>query len=429
MYYQYWGLDRKPFDNVPDPAMYFKMHPSVENAVAELLFAIEEAEECLAVMVGEVGLGKTMALRVVLDALDHSKYRIAFVTNPDITFPQLLREIIGQLKGEPCLINKKVELLEEFNRILFETADSGSKVLVFIDEGNAMKGPNLESLRLLTNMQEDTRNLFTLILAGQPKLSRMLEDPRRENLFQRVGVYCRLEPISSWELVRDYVEHRLERAGCTRRIFTDEALEAIHEHSKGIPRLVNKFCKLSLKAGETNELEMVTAELVHDIALRFERAVEARAKKRAPIPQESREEASALKEALEPSAVDALPPQFEKEPVAPIGSGLAEVASTAPERAEISVERLEQKTLVPITQETTEPHSKEEPKPRISLWAIPFEALEKIRQFEDDRQRLRAAGQVAAQELRIHPEALSDVKDPIDRWKKLRAEILNALRG
>ena len=78
--------------------MYFRMHASVENAIAELLFAIEEGNECLALLIGDVRLGKTMALRVVLDKLEHSKYRTAFVTNPDLTFPQLMREIIGQLQ-------------------------------------------------------------------------------------------------------------------------------------------------------------------------------------------------------------------------------------------------------------------------------------------------------------------------------------------
>ncbi len=254
MYEEFWGFSRNPFDNVPDPGMYFKMHSSAERTVSELLFAIEEGNECIAVVVGEVGLGKTMVLRIVLDELDPEKYRIAFVTNPDLTFPQLLREIIGQLKGEPCTIRSKEFLLEEFNRILFETADGNKKVLLFIDEGNVLKGPNLESLRLLTNLQEDTRNLFTMVLAGQPKLAQRLEDPQRVNLFQRVGIYSRLEPLGSVDLVRDYIEHRLERAGSTRRIFTDAVVQAIHHHCEGIPRLINRLCKLCLKAGETNLL-------------------------------------------------------------------------------------------------------------------------------------------------------------------------------
>jgi len=270
MYLEYWNLNRNPFDNVPDPGMYYQNHEAVEGTVAELLFAIEEGNECLAVVVGEVGLGKTMSLRVVLNELDPERYRIAFVTNPDLTFAQLLREIIGQLVGKTCTIRGRDQLLEEFNRLLFETADAGRRVLVFIDEGNALRSSSLEGLRLLTNMQEDDRNLLTLIVAGQPKLGKMLEDPRRTNLFQRIGVYARLTPLDTVAKVRSYVSFRLQQAGQDGELFDEEAIEALFRHSDGIPRLVNRLCKLALKSGETNRLDVISGELVEGIADRFE---------------------------------------------------------------------------------------------------------------------------------------------------------------
>src|SRR3989338_1888786 len=159
MYLEYWGLKKHPFNNVPDPEMYFSMHQSVEASVAELLFAIEEGDDCLAVVTGDVGVGKTMCLLIALDSLNADKYRIAFVTNPDLSFPQLLREIIGQLEDKACEEHKKDKLLERFNKIIFETNDQGKRVVIFIDEGNVIKPANLDSLRLLTNMQDDQRNL------------------------------------------------------------------------------------------------------------------------------------------------------------------------------------------------------------------------------------------------------------------------------
>lgn len=270
-YLGFWGLDKNPFDSVPDPSMYFSSHATVESAVAEILFAINEGNECLAVITGEVGLGKTTALRVVLNELDLSRYRVSFVTNPSVTFPQLMREIIGQLEGEKCVLRTKEDLLERFNELLFETADQGGKVLVFIDEGNAMPPANMEGLRLLTNLQEDDRNLMTLVVAGQPKLARMLEKKERANLFQRIGVYSKLEPLASTENVKSYIEHRLQRAGALKPIFEESAYAAIYEHSQGVPRLINRVCKLSLKAAETNHFPTVSAELVRSIASRFER--------------------------------------------------------------------------------------------------------------------------------------------------------------
>ena len=272
MYYEYWNLKKSPFDNVPDPTMYAACHTSMESAIAETQFAIEEGEDCLSVIVGDVGLGKTMSIRIVIDSLGSEKYKIALVTNPSTTFVQILREVIGQITGKPCDERKKDDLLEIFNRILFETSDQGKKVLIFIDEANVMSPKKLEDLRLLTNMQEDSRNLFTMVLVGQMELAKRLEHPKKANFFQRIGTYCRIEKIPSEEQVKNYVETRLERAGGSGKIFTEDSFPAIWECSEhGVPRLINKICKLSLKAGETNELAEIDGEIIRQIGDRFKK--------------------------------------------------------------------------------------------------------------------------------------------------------------
>jgi type II secretory pathway predicted ATPase ExeA len=272
MYYEYWNLKKSPFDNVPDPAMYAACHASMESAIAETQFAIEEGEDCMSVIVGDVGLGKTMSIRIVIDSLDSEKYKIALVTNPSTTFVQILREIVGQITGKPCDERKKDDLLEIFNRLLFETGDEGKKVLIFIDEANVMSSKKLEDLRLLTNMQEDSRNLFTMVLVGQMELAKRLEHPKKANFFQRIGTYCRIEKIPSEEQLRTYVETRLERAGGTGKIFTEDSFHVMWECSEhGVPRLINKICKLSLKAGETNELTEINGEIIQQIGDRFQK--------------------------------------------------------------------------------------------------------------------------------------------------------------
>ena len=283
MYYEHWGLKKPPFDNVPDPTMYVESHASVENTIAETLFAIEEGNECIAVIVGDVGLGKTLSLRLILDNLSQDRYKVAFITNPDMSFVQLMREIVGQLTGQPCEIQKRIDLLESFNKIIFQTADEGKKVLLFIDEANALPPGNLESLRLLTNMQEDHRNLFTIVLAGQTELARRLEHPRRANLFQRIGTYCKIEKIQSSDLVGDYVETRLRLAGGSKKVFTDDAVKVLWECSDhGVPRLINKICKLCLKAGETNGFEIIDALTAKQVAERFQKLTGPALQKRKP---------------------------------------------------------------------------------------------------------------------------------------------------
>ncbi|TVM03371.1 MAG: hypothetical protein CV087_05345 [Candidatus Brocadia sp. WS118] len=270
MYYEYWGLSKPPFDNVPDPTMYAECHTSMESAIAETLFAVEEGEDCVAVIIGDVGLGKTMSIRIIIDSLQQGKYKIALITNPSTTFVQIMREIIGQLTGKQCEEKRKVDLLEIFNKLLFETIDEGKKVLIFIDEANAISSANLENLRLLTNMQDDRRNLFTLVLAGQVELARRLEHPKLTNLFQRIGTYNRINKLQTEDLVRTYVETRLKLAGGTKEIFKENTFKFLWEYSEhGVPRLINKICKLSLKAGETNKFNEINEEVVRQIGERF----------------------------------------------------------------------------------------------------------------------------------------------------------------
>jgi type II secretory pathway predicted ATPase ExeA len=277
MYFEYWHLQKPPFDNVPDPSMYAECHVSMENAIAETLFAIEEGNECLAVIIGDVGLGKTLSLRIIIDSLSPEKYQIVLITNPSITFVQLLNEIIGQLTESQCNEKRKMILLDNFNKLLFQTADAGKKIVLLIDEANAIAPANLESLRLLTNMQDDQRNLFTMVLAGQIELARRLEHPKRANLFQRIGTYSQIEKIAQDQL-QTYVETRLRLAGATRSIFTEETFPLFWNYSDhGVPRLINKIAKLSLKAGETYGLDQIDARVVYQVGRQFEKITDSAA--------------------------------------------------------------------------------------------------------------------------------------------------------
>ncbi|MFA5324257.1 MAG: AAA family ATPase, partial [Smithella sp.] len=286
MYCDYWNLTKPPFDNVPDASMYVDCHESMENVISETIFAIKEGNECLTVIVGEVGLGKTLSLRVIIDSLEPDKYKVALITNPALSFIQLLREIIGQITGKQCLEKKKVDLLEIFNNLLFETADQGKKIVIVIDEANVLSPSNLDDLRLLTNMQDDERNLFTLLLVGQMEFAKTLEHPKRANLFQRIGTYGHLEKLPSQEAGRDYIESRLKIAGTERKIFEDDAISVIWEFSEhGIPRLINKICKLCMKAGETNEFKTISGEVAEAIADRFQKLGKTSKPQRRPEPE------------------------------------------------------------------------------------------------------------------------------------------------
>ncbi|HUJ70587.1 MAG TPA: AAA family ATPase [Syntrophorhabdales bacterium] len=413
MYYEYWGLKKAPFDNVPDPSMYVESHTAVENAVAETLFAIEEGNECIAVIVGDVGSGKTLSLRLILDSLEHEKYRIAFITNPDMTFVQLLQEIIGQITSKECEAASKVELMEIFNKLLFKTVDEGRKVLIFIDEANALAPPVLESLRLLTNMQDDSSNLFTMVLAGQMELAKRLEHPRRANLYQRIGTYNRITKIESVEKLKDYVKTRLELAGAKQMVFTDGAIEQLWEYSEhGTPRLVNKICKLCLKAGETNEFPRIEDEVVKLIGERFAKRISPWKAKAEP--SKSRAKAAASVQPL-PERERPARRKAEEE-----GAEEAEVESNV---SHIHGGPAEQRNR---------------PEPKEESWetdigsvhiriSIPLEVLQQAGTSSTEK-KMKMAGSLAAQTLQNYPQlAYSSSHDPVALWGDITQSILSVL--
>ncbi len=428
MYYEYWKLSKPPFDNVPDPTMYVDSHTSVENAIAETIFAIEEGNECIAVIVGDVGLGKTLSLRMIIDSLDQEKYRIAFVTNPDMSFVQLLKEIVGQLTGSQCEIKKKVDLLEVFNRLLFDTIDEGKKVLVFIDEANAMSPANLESLRLLTNMQDDNRNLFTIVLAGQIELARRLEHPKRANLFQRIGTYSRIDKIESQSLVRNYVETRLKLAGGKgERIFTDSAVEQLWNYSEfGVPRLINKICKLSLKAGETNGLKQIEEDVVRQIGERFQKLTGPAIQKRKPRSRPAKplkgESAVAAKEVVQPLNLIQVPELSIQEP--PVEAPAVEEQ----EAARPTLECLEIDEPMPEPVRLPERDFTEVRVNGIMIHLdIPEQIFQEVGSFNDDY-RVKLAGVLAAQTMEKYPKlTASHGTDPVAVWHEIRDLVLTTL--
>ena len=437
MYYEYWDLKKPPFDNVPDPTMYADCHASIENAIAETLFAIEEGNECVAVIVGDVGLGKTLSLRIIIDSLDPEKYKIALVTNPAMSFNELLKEIIGQLTGKQCEEKRKINLVEIFNKMLFETIDEEKKVLIFIDEANAMSPANLESLRLLTNMQDDRKNLFTIVLAGQLELARRLEHPKRANLLQRIGTFSRIDKIESEDLVRAYVQTRLKLAGGARNIFTDDAYGRLWEYSEqGVPRLINKICKLSLKAGETNQFQQITGEVVHQIGERFRNLTGPAVQKRKPRKRsESKGIAESIEEKpkevyVEPAdlSVDefldrrhsAEPASTEVEPV--------EEPIAAEERAPVAISA----EAVAVTEEA--PSVEKDISEEIEIAghkitvSIPVHVIEQA-QSSTPEHGLKVAGALAAQILKKHPELMSSPSiDPIHVWSDIRKLIVARLK-
>jgi len=391
MYYEYWGLNKPPFDNVPDPSMYVKSHASVDKAILETLRAIEGGNEYISVIVGDVGVGKTLSLKMIIDSLDRKRYKMALVINPDISFIQLLREIIIQLTSKQYELKGESELLESLNEISLKATDEGKKILIFIDETKAIPPTNLENLRLLLNMQGDGRILFTIVLSGQMELAERLKQPKCVDLFQKIGTYNKINRLQSEALTKDYIETRLKLAGGTVNVFTDDAIGYLWKYStRGTPRLINKVCKLSLMAGETDKVDKVTVELVRRIGERFERLTGPAIKKWKPWER----------------VLDRIVPEQTKE-----------------NNKKASISKTEGETRIPSIIEEAKIG-----KFKIRNINIPPHIVKQARSTTKEHQ-MKLAGVLAAETIKKYPQLKSSPSvDPVDVWSEVRDLILDRLR-
>jgi general secretion pathway protein A len=245
MYNQFYGLREKPFALSPDPRFLY-LSDSHREALAHLLYGIEQGEGFIAIT-GEVGTGKTTLCRTLLQRLDPGT-EVAFIFNPQLSGLELLQAINAEL-GLPVEERSRRDLTDQLNRFLLAKKREDRRVLLIIDEAQALERDALEQVRLLSNLETETEKLIQIVLIGQPELDATLESPDLRQLRQRISVRWRLTPLSAAE-TREYVRHRLRiAAGAPRELFSELALREIHRRSGGIPRLVNRLSDRALLAG------------------------------------------------------------------------------------------------------------------------------------------------------------------------------------
>jgi MSHA biogenesis protein MshM len=246
MYRTHFGLKELPFTITPDTSFFFAQ-ASHQEALNTLLVAVRSGEGFMKV-VGEVGTGKTLLCRKLLAALDHREFVTAYIPNPYLQPMTLLLAVADELGLRyPQHINQH-QLLKLLNRYLIETYAGGRRVLLCLDEAQAMPLETLESLRLLSNLETERRKLVQVVLFGQPELNARLDNPSIRQLKQRISFSCQLAPFSLSE-VEFYLSHRLAVAGYRGpRLFPPRAVKQIYRASQGIPRLVNILAHKSLIA-------------------------------------------------------------------------------------------------------------------------------------------------------------------------------------
>jgi general secretion pathway protein A len=268
MYKAFFHLTRNPFELTPDPGFLFptKRH---NEALAALYYGVRR-HKGFVVLTGEVGTGKTLLLRCLIQLFRQSKdVAYAYLFNSRLSAMEFLQSVVSDFGLVASGKNKRELLLELSNFVVSRGLKNLTTVLI-VDEAHHLSADILEEIRLLTNL-ETTEKLLQIVLVGQPELDEKLDSVTLRQLKQRIALRSQLEPLSSNE-TKQYVERRLRVAGANSSatvLFPAETIAAVYRYSRGTPRLINTICDNALLTAYARQLRSVSPEIIDDIVEDF----------------------------------------------------------------------------------------------------------------------------------------------------------------
>jgi len=261
MYKKFYDFAEKPFNTTPDSKFFFPSDKHTE-ALNSLIYAISERKGFV-VITGEIGVGKTTVCRAMLNNLNLNT-KVALITNTNLTCKELIAEILDELEVE-YNPGTKQKLLSQLNHYLIKQLSDDINVVLIIDEAQNLSPKVLEEVRMLSNLETEKEKLIQIILIGQPQLKEKLKTSRLEQFKQRIALYYHIPALSKDE-TGEYIFHRLKLVssdGCD--IFTIGALNSIHQHSGGIPRLINLICDSALLSGYVTDTKRITEGIINEV--------------------------------------------------------------------------------------------------------------------------------------------------------------------
>ena len=245
MYLEHFGMREMPFAITPDTS-YFYSYGSYQEALNVLLVALRSGEGFIKIS-GEVGTGKTLLCRKVLNTLD-DRFVTAYLPNPCLTPAGLRMALADELNIQYARNMGQHRILKLINDRLIELNAVGKQVVLFLDEAQALPDDSMEALRLLTNLETEKSKLLQVVLFGQPELDERLAQNKLRQLRQRISFSQHLEKIDVIG-IEGYLAHRLLVAGYHGKpLFDRAAMEALHRISNGVPRVINILAHKMLMA-------------------------------------------------------------------------------------------------------------------------------------------------------------------------------------
>ena len=238
MYEQYYGLREKPFSLTPDTEFFYQSVTHGE-ALNVLLVAIRGGDGFIKVT-GEVGTGKTLICRKLLDELDDD-YETVYVPNPHMNCDALLEAVAREMG-----LDSDGNHLAAINRHLIDNARRQRATVIILDEAQSLPEESMEAIRLLSNLETGKQKLVQIILFGQPELDERLAQSSIRQLRQRIMHAYQLQPLNQTS-VRSYLQHRIKSAGYLgTELFDSAAQRRLFKLSHGIPRIINVLCNKAL---------------------------------------------------------------------------------------------------------------------------------------------------------------------------------------
>ncbi|WP_448556137.1 AAA family ATPase [Thalassotalea montiporae] len=259
MYTSFFGLNDIPFSIAPNPDYLF-LGDRHKEALSHLSYGLGDTGGFV-LLTGEVGTGKTTISRRLLEQLPENT-QVAFILNPTLSCLELLATICDELKVRYKKTGTTLKYLtDKIQQKLLSNQAEGINTLLIIDEAQHLQPEVLEQLRLLTNLETNTKKLLQVVLIGQPELQQLLQRRDLRQLAQRITARYHLLPLTRKEVAL-YIKHRLTVADCHRQLFKPSAIALIHKISKGIPRLINLLCDRALATAYGNNDSVVNRKTV-----------------------------------------------------------------------------------------------------------------------------------------------------------------------
>lgn len=246
------------FSISPNPR-FFYITPSVQAAIAKTQYVIR-ARQGLTTIIGDVGLGKTSLLRLLYNEYDDSpEFTAAFIVNPKQTSETAFLKAICTEFGVKTKRSQR-ETEYELRAFLIDQYREGKNVVLFIDEAQQLRGPMFEQIRQILNFETDETKLINIVMAGQVELRYKLADRSKRALVSRIAVSSTLDALTPEETA-GMIDFRCTVAG-VKNPFDADAVQAVYQWSKGVPREAIKLCAMAVQYATLNSLDHIPADLV-----------------------------------------------------------------------------------------------------------------------------------------------------------------------